>query len=1281
MQKHTLLALLLCGLFQSIQAQCLSGSYTLGSDGDFEHFEALQQRLDNFGLCGPTRIVLLPERHIGGLDLNPGMGISSVNTLEITSLDGNKGASLWQKGPTDNQIPLLRMSGVSGVWLHDLRLSGNNGVMSINAQNGSNLRLERCELWSFESTLYANNMEDCSIQDCKIEARVESMNFESCRNIALENLELLQPIKNSSLPSLYFSNCTNSYMKHSYVYGNVWIYGGKNIGFHHNELYAAIESNSSSDGGFWVRNIDSVSITNNFFYDEYLLNYDLVTLTQTPGGLFAHNSLYISTAKAALYISQDFIQDKLQVLNNIITGEHPNCYPLRVLGDYNGFISDYNCIWSAGQYLIGVGIGSLNLSLSDWQTNFQQDQHSIVVKPSFISRKNLRIQQDLAALSGKALYLPGVSEQDLDGDPRPIGLADIGADQFSGTATSVGFAQCNLPVTGCHGLPAVAVKLKNEGPATIRQALIFWKINGDTSLRPLRWKGLLQPGETSDWIPVFDHFEYGFTSNQLELRLEAGHDLNVTDNFWIVNNFTNRMGGDYTVGGEGADFAQLNDAARMLASAGVCGPVQLLLRKSAQDTVLFNAIPGSIPARIVTIQPENAGLEGPFLERVAMHQLKNVLFKRLNLNSVQFRSGPNRRLEFANCVMEGLFDDTSLSDSSIFLNQCHFLKSPVSITSLPQNLDREWRIENCSFGYDGDLAGSNLAGDLTIHFVQDLRLHNCRFFQTANAWFTFLSGQVSIENNRFGSVFAMGLGFSTGTANDPLKISNNFFHFKGTAPINSGPSCPPMLSMFESKYLYFLHNTVYFDTDNTIFDNPVAVQIGNWENGRFEGNLIKTGGSARMFDFSTSWFTSVFNHNNYDLGPLGIMPGFETLTAWRNLTSLEQNTTDLPVKLEAQNDPTGLTPDLHLAADSPNKPLCINLQAGITYDIDGQTRPQLASAIGADEPQNLPIAGLVWPGDCDADKQVTSLDWLHLGVAIGQGLQGAARTDQSISWLPKYASDWQDSIQQVNGKHADCNGDGIATAADTLAIIQNFGEEHFFTATADDRSGTVLEILLPAGPYAPGQKIAAPVLLGAVEESFYGLSLGLAVSSGSVAPGSFWVDYPGSWLGQIGVNMMDFYRKNPVSGTYPVAAVRKDGQNAIGFGPIGVIHFTVGTQTDSLRIRISEALGVLADGTPKTINPKDISPVDISLAQKDLFEIPGLQLWPNPAGGLVQLHIPGNVEFVSVRLFDMLGRRVWTQSTDQDQLSMDLSGLPAGLYQVQVQGEKKMGSLGLVLWR
>jgi len=57
MQKLTLLAFLLFFAPKALSAQCLSGTYTLGSKGDFENFDSLQQALNDFGVCGPYPVV------------------------------------------------------------------------------------------------------------------------------------------------------------------------------------------------------------------------------------------------------------------------------------------------------------------------------------------------------------------------------------------------------------------------------------------------------------------------------------------------------------------------------------------------------------------------------------------------------------------------------------------------------------------------------------------------------------------------------------------------------------------------------------------------------------------------------------------------------------------------------------------------------------------------------------------------------------------------------------------------------------------------------------------------------------------------------------------------------------------------------------------------------------------------------------------------------------------------------------------------------------------------
>jgi hypothetical protein len=74
------------------------------------------------------------------------------------------------------------------------------------------------------------------------------------------------------------------------------------------------------------------------------------------------------------------------------------------------------------------------------------------------------------------------------------------------------------------------------------------------------------------------------------------------------------------------------------------------------------------------------------------------------------------------------------------------------------------------------------------------------------------------------------------------------------------------------------------------------------------------------------------------------------------------------------------------------------------------------------------------------------------------------------------------------------------------------------------------------------------------------------------------------------------------------------------------------------------------------------------LAAKDAQAQASLQLYPNPAAASVLLTVPGTTRAASVRLLDGLGRVVSTQPlpAGQNSATLDLRGLPAGLYVVEV---------------
>lgn len=83
----------------------------------------------------------------------------------------------------------------------------------------------------------------------------------------------------------------------------------------------------------------------------------------------------------------------------------------------------------------------------------------------------------------------------------------------------------------------------------------------------------------------------------------------------------------------------------------------------------------------------------------------------------------------------------------------------------------------------------------------------------------------------------------------------------------------------------------------------------------------------------------------------------------------------------------------------------------------------------------------VWPGDFNADGIVDKTDLLFWGKACGKA-DGIARTDTSTSWTPQNATDWNSSVENVNTKHQDGNGDGIINDADLVIYERHYGKTH-----------------------------------------------------------------------------------------------------------------------------------------------------------------------------------------------------------------------------------------------
>lgn len=1255
----------------SISPQVLAdlggGDITVGFGGQFPTMADLGDRLKTSIFCNSARILLLPGVHAGALKVDGKFALSPSKTLEIATFDGDKESAIWQADHNFSSIPPLEITDCGHIRVHDLKLEGSIAVPALVVSNSSNVQFDHVDFlkpnWQAPLVLLQSS-DSLSFHNCRIDGIWTGLFANQTRNLTVENCRIESQGGPGFYPILKFDGVTDSRFEGNRMSGNAEVKNSKRLDFFKNECSYRLLPGAPANHGYLFENCDSLRIANNIFGGKNNAWYNLVLFSEARSSLFYHNTLRAQESSgAALSVQLTSAQtpaERFQIANNLLISEHPNGLAMFVQNDPANIVSDRNAFFSGGPNLIAVSGGSSSQTLADWLSFNGQDANSLVFQPPFVSEKDLRIIGNPPEITGKGAFLPGFSETDLDGDPRPPAAPDLGADQFFGIQTNVGLVGSNLPDPACHAIPEVFVKLKNDGPDTLRHAEIEWKVNGET--KPVFvWTGTLAAGETTGPLRLGEHFAWLPDGNSFEIHVRESRDADMLDNVLANPNFTHRMGGTYFIGGSKPDFRNLETATEMLSKTGICGDLSFLLRPGEHFNPNLLPPPGATGAEKIRIEPDGPGLLVGEIRRPELWGLPNIEFHRLRLHDLGFEA-TSRNLSFESCEILGSSYDFGVPDKGLVFNNCSFKNG-----NFLGRLDDGLHFNNCDFYPVGN-------GAVVLQGSKNWSFEGCRFGPLTDFQPQQCTEGFRIERNIFTGSPGLHLLESGGTPGNPAVVANNFFHFNGQP--TTQPTFGEVGQVFfeKSHHVNFQHNSLFFKVSNALnqFTAIAAVHVIENSKVNFENNIFKTRDGARAHHFTWPDFNELnFHHNFYDLGPAGLNNQQTDFSIWQ-LSGYEQNSTAGLVKFEAENDPSGASTDLHIADDSPSIPLTTNILNQFPTDIDGQLRNPTQTALGADEPLDLPLAGAVWPGDCDKDNAVNTLDWLHLGVAIGNNLSGPARIDQSVSWIPKFADDWPDSVLTVNAKHADCNGDGLVSVDDTTAIVQNFKKEHFLLRLPDIRAGLQLFIDLPAGPYFQGQKIAAPLRLGDAPEALYGLALELTFLENSIKPGSFWIDFNGNWLG---TDAIGFYEKT-TSGAAALALTKTDGQNATGFGPVGMLHFEVGVQADSLKIQADGTRGLLADGTEKPISPAETPTIAVLTGTVDVLENDDIQAFPNPSDGRIKLFSEKlSGEEIEVSATDALGRMVFFRPAavlGAHMPELDLSHVGAGVFWLKIRAESRV---------
>jgi len=326
----------------------------------------------------------------------------------------------------------------------------------------------------------------------------------------------------------------------------------------------------------------------------------------------------------------------------------------------------------------------------------------------------------------------------------------------------------------------------------------------------------------------------------------------------------------------------------------------------------------------------------------------------------------------------------------------------------------------------------------------------------------------------------------------------------------------------------------------------------------------------------------------------------------------------------------------------------------------------------------------VWPGDVNYDKITNYLDFLYLFAPSSSqaAYSGPARKNASISYTGQACPDWGASINNVNRKHADCNGDGAVDFLDTMAINLNYNIPHpKGTFTPKPKIASQPDLFFDAAgvKFFQNTTVTIPISIGSPAYPVYNM-MGIGTELKAIAPydlnlaltdvtnvfGS--VQQQNKFKRYIGSAQMDFVYSRYNAGNVGV------------YGPICDLSFTLSPNSagDTITLYFDNEKILSNSGTALTAY--NVIPltfvVEDPLSIKENEKIRSAAIIPNPSEGNARLEVitAGSANITAIAT-DMVGRAIWQsqQANKTGSVSFSLpTAISSGIYLITLtaDGEK-----------
>ncbi|HFC00142.1 MAG TPA: T9SS type A sorting domain-containing protein, partial [Phaeodactylibacter sp.] len=347
------------------------------------------------------------------------------------------------------------------------------------------------------------------------------------------------------------------------------------------------------------------------------------------------------------------------------------------------------------------------------------------------------------------------------------------------------------------------------------------------------------------------------------------------------------------------------------------------------------------------------------------------------------------------------------------------------------------------------------------------------------------------------------------------------------------------------------------------------------------------------------------------------------------------------------------------------------------------------------------LTDCVFPGDANKDGSANFYDLLELG--IGNGITGPERPYATTEWTGQLAPDWAEStLDGINFKHLDCDGNGVIDENDAVAITDNYQVMDAPNPTTEASAPLIYiefdqdTIFVDDNLLASDIEITAHLKVGNQNfpaQNIYGLAMYLSYPSDLVYEDSVSFEYDtNSFFGSS--NEVFWMPNNQYDEEQiDIGVTRKDATASSGFGEIGKtvfiidadildgraengdVHFPVSVNGVKMIDADGNELPINLTNTPATLvftkAPETTGANNPQLAQE-------IQVFPNPASEKINIDL-GNLNGIQLQVFNNFGQILLKKNIPTSNTELNVKDWNTGVYFVKIKTEEGVVSKRLVL--